>query len=203
MRPDYYSNFLSSDKDFELFWETFDKAIRDTNDLSDNEKIERLTEILFHLSPHELINFELLFRTYFLLLDNYRTIAYADMIDLTYATDDYEGFIYWIILKGREVFQKAILNPDVLHDFFADDISLAVCLPRADELARVSLEAFERRLESYSIPNGEFYRKFLSPADFASYFQIPLSCWDVSRIERDQYPTLFPKTFALLKNRRD
>lgn len=94
------------------FWNIIEKSLKSTR--GQNEQEAYLIKNLQTLSPEELIGFRL--KTDKLLYDTYNSEMWcaAYIMNGGCSDDCFEYFRLWIISRGKDVYQKAQVNPDSL-----------------------------------------------------------------------------------------
>jgi hypothetical protein len=108
------------------FWDVIDAADFD---------IDELVTILTDLPPEMVVAFENHVRRRIVQLHREDVWGAAYLIKGGCTDDAFDGFRGWLIGKGREVFEKALENPDSLADLGAidDDADWPLLFGAADE----------------------------------------------------------------------
>jgi len=123
--------------DREQFW----RLIEDSKENSEGDletQLEWLRNRLSRLTVSEIISFEE--HLVELLYESYRTDLWgaAFIINGGCSDDAFDYFRGWLIAQGREVYQKALENPDNLVDFAQPDIE-------CEEIRYLATEVYEER----------------------------------------------------------
>ncbi|MFV0181660.1 DUF4240 domain-containing protein [Empedobacter falsenii] len=137
--PERVSRMLEED----LFWQIIENSLIDANNLQDQELA--LMQELDVLTAEDIIGFQL--RLDFFAYTLHLPEVWCASCIMNDGTNP-EHFYYfknWIISQGKELFEKAILNPDYLADFFEEGFN-------EDDL--FEFETF------HLIANNVFYCKF-------------------------------------------
>jgi hypothetical protein len=99
------------------FWEHIDKSKRKDPDAH----AERLTKRLAKLKPDEILDFthwwDLMMREAY----TWNLWGAAYLINGGCSDDGFHYFCNWLVLRGRDVFQAAVSNPDTLADVIDPD----------------------------------------------------------------------------------
>jgi hypothetical protein len=94
------------------FWEHVHKSKRKDPEAH----AERLTKRLAKLKPEEIIDFEHWWNTLTREAYHWDLWGAAYLINGGCSDDGFTDFRTWLILRGRDVFQAAVANPDTLAD---------------------------------------------------------------------------------------
>lgn len=97
----------------DLYWSIIENSLKGNLPQEDREII--LTNEIEKLTPKEIIGFRL--RTDKLLYDTYKSDLWCAAFLMNQGTTDASSFDYfrcWLLSRGKEVFYKAIANPDSL-----------------------------------------------------------------------------------------
>ena len=100
--------------DEDRYWSLIQQAQDNTEDLDEME--EYLVEEIEKLTPKEMVGFYL--RTHYFLDKAYTSELWcaAYIINGGSSDDGFEYFRLWLISAGKDIYQKAIANPDSLAD---------------------------------------------------------------------------------------
>ena len=100
----------------DLFWQIIENSLLTANNLHDQEKA--LSQELENLTAEDIIGFQLRLEFYSYSLHSSEIWCAACIMNDD--TDPIHFFYFknWIISQGQELFEKAILNPDNLADYF-------------------------------------------------------------------------------------
>lgn len=74
----------------------------------------KLIAQLKEMKAEDIIGFEMLLRKLLIVADDYGIMAAAKIIEGWVSDDSYLYFRCWLISKGKEVYEKALENPDTL-----------------------------------------------------------------------------------------
>lgn len=121
------------------FWAIVAKSLQDADDQDAQE--QSLLQQLGQLSPADMIGFRL--RTDKLLYDSYNAAFWCAgyIMNGGCSDDGFEYFRNWVISRGRDVYYKAMENPDTLASQIDEDIESY----EFESFWYVALEAFEKK----------------------------------------------------------
>ncbi len=125
--------------DENLYWQIVEKSLQNTSNQDDQERF--LIQEISKLSPKEMIGFRL--RTDKLLYDTYNSEMWCAGYIMNGGCSD-DGFAYfrnWVISRGKDVFQKAMENPDSLISEYNEEVDEY----EFENFWYVALEAFENK----------------------------------------------------------
>jgi hypothetical protein len=94
------------------FWETMERAGRFDHDPAAH--IDALRSELRALSPEDIISFEVAFRRYLNKAYTWNLWGAADVINGGCSDDGFEYFRRWLVSRGRDVYERALSDPDSL-----------------------------------------------------------------------------------------
>lgn len=100
----------------DLFWQIIENSLLDANNLQDQEKA--LAQELEDLTADDIIGFQLRLEFYSYSLHSPEIWCAACIMNDDTDPTHFYYFKNWIISQGQELFEKAILNPDNLADYF-------------------------------------------------------------------------------------
>lgn len=103
--------------DAQQFWELIDAARRQVPDPADGDQVAARAAALLSAHPRsEVIAADQVLRS--LLADSYRAPLWAAayLINGGCSDDGFEYFRGWLILQGREVYERVVADPDALAD---------------------------------------------------------------------------------------
>jgi hypothetical protein len=102
------------------FWAIVQKAVDEAGD-DEDEYLEVVMHELSKLSLKEMVGFRL--RTDKLLYDSYTSEMWCAgyLMNGGCSDDGFEYFRLWVISRGRKVYEAALVNPDNLIDYIAED----------------------------------------------------------------------------------
>jgi uncharacterized protein DUF4240 len=119
------------------FWELIDKT-RSASGGDHHKQAELLVGELAKLSEAEILDYQEI-------LDDLKDEAYiaelwevAEILDMGCGDDGFMDFRAWLIGQGKEVFDKALVNPESLVDFVEPGQAT-----KSEALLYVALEAYE------------------------------------------------------------
>lgn len=144
--------------DNDQFWQIIEAA-RKKHPEDGELRVDAIRDHLSKLAPHEIIDFDTI-------LDECRDRAYSwDLWGAIYlmnggcSDDGFTDFRGWLISRGREVYERALGDPDSLADEFdpsEDDYELLSMLNVADEAYEASTgEAMPSRARTFPKLAGE------------------------------------------------
>jgi hypothetical protein len=113
----FFAKYLSNSLDNNMmkirkYWNIINDAAKFCNGNPDN-KLDSIEKGLdFFLSPEEIVEFEIFLRERIIECDHYHIMAAAKIIEGYVSDDSYLYFRCWLISQGRDVYEKAIENPD-------------------------------------------------------------------------------------------
>ncbi|MFW5971874.1 MAG: DUF4240 domain-containing protein [Bacillota bacterium] len=142
----------------EKFWAIVEDSIK--NNSSQEEQKDYLISKLSQMSPVDMIGFRL--RTDKLLYDSYIPELWCAAYIINYGCSD-DGFEYfrnWLISRGKEVYYRAIENPDSLINEIEEDNDFY----EFESFWYVALEAFEKRTNN-SLYDYIDYDNFITRED--------------------------------------
>jgi hypothetical protein len=170
-----------------VFWELIEQSKEDSQDFS--HQIELLITKLSSLNENQIIEFEYRFREALSESARYNIMAAAKIIN-DYVSDD--SFLYFrcrLIAEGKELFYKAIENPEVIAENNIQEIEFG-----GEEMLSVTDQAFFKKL-------GEDTEKEL-PRDIAFDYlnydegeEIKGEDW-----KEEELPFKYPKLWKRYKN---
>ena len=174
-------NLMSEDQ----FWEIIEKTKAD----DPQDQLDKLVGLLSTMTVDDVFGFD--YR-----LDKFLELSYSsDLWAAAYIIcggcpdDSFDYFRAWLISKGRDVFEKAIENPDSLADFLseADEYDF----PENEEILYASLDAYEELTGK-----DDFYDMLDSFDDGFQIFEIELT-WDESdpKTLQSACPILFERYY--------
>ena len=100
----------------DLFWQIIENSLLDANNLQDQEKA--LAQELEDLTADDIIGFQLRLEFYSYSLHSPEIWCAACIMNDDTDPTHFYYFKNWIVSQGQELFEKAILNPDNLADYF-------------------------------------------------------------------------------------
>jgi hypothetical protein len=137
--------------DIEFFWNLIEKTF-ETSKGSLSKQVELLTELLAQSSVDDIADYKTI-------LDNLMDDAYdaslwdaAIIINCGCSDDGFADFRAWLIAHGKEVYEKALVDPEILVDLVAIDEWAA------DELFLYVAEYAYERKTGQELP-AHLYRK--------------------------------------------
>ena len=134
--------------DIDAFWHIIDTAVNKSGG-GVEKKMLLIRESLQHLTPEELIGFEITLRERIIEADHYNIMAAAKIIEGWVSDDSYLYFRCWLISKGRNCFENALKNADSIDKCITKDE-----VPDGEDLLSVASEVYEEKTEDemdYSI----------------------------------------------------
>lgn len=102
----------------DLFWQIIENSLQDSNNLQDQEI--HLSHELENLVAEDIIGFQLRLEYYLFALHTPEVWCAACIMNDDTNTDHFFYFKNWIISQGKDLFEKAIVNPDDLADYFEE-----------------------------------------------------------------------------------
>jgi hypothetical protein len=106
--------------DLEQFWKLIDRARADVDDAMDNAAVAaRATDLLAGRRSDEIVTAQQIL--WDLMAESYRAPLWAAayLINGGCSDDGFDYFRGWLIVQGRETFERVVANPDVLADLSA------------------------------------------------------------------------------------
>lgn len=134
--PEKTADMLDEDR----YWSMIHQAKKAGED--QDEMADYLSEDVEKLSPKEMIGFKL--RTDYLANKAYTSEMWcaAYVIKGGCSDDGFEYFRLWLISMGKDIYYKALANPDSLADVVNEDNDFEF-----EDLAYVAVDAFESKTE--------------------------------------------------------
>jgi hypothetical protein len=167
----------------ERFWQMIEAAHRDSGG-ENQKKFDLLVEQLSQESEDTIQAFA---QTFHRMTKNAeRAILWdaAIFINGGCGNDSFDDFKAWLVAQGREVYEKALLNPDSLADVVREDTRDTLDT-QFESFAYASHYAYGIKTGQVGLPDNFRYSEIPS-VDFGEFS------------DEDDYPTLFPKLFAKL-----
>jgi len=134
----------------EDFWKLLNAAVKESNGNMDIQA-NLLEASLSQMDTTHIVNFEEILREKIIECDEYKVMAAAKIINDFVSDDSYLYFRCWIIGMGKEVYEKALTNPDSLsskinRDEIADYEQLLYVATKAysEKVGRDEDETFPR-----------------------------------------------------------
>lgn len=127
----------------DLFWQIIENSLLEANNLQEQELA--LMQELENLTTEDMIGFQLRLEFYSYSLHSPEIWCAACIMNDDTDPDHFFYFKNWVISQGQELFEKALLNPDNLADYFNEGFN-------EDDLYE-----FE---DFHLIANKVFYAKF-------------------------------------------
>jgi uncharacterized protein DUF4240/transcription factor WhiB len=104
--------------DTEAFWRLIDDSRDAAGDV--NEQADVLTNSLAQLSPEQIVVFDRVYREHKVRSYSWTLWAAGYIINGGCSDDGFEYFRDWLIAQGRDVFERALTDPDSLADLDLD-----------------------------------------------------------------------------------
>lgn len=106
--------------DSERFWLMIETARREAGG-DDEAFLEHLYEALVELEPEEILDFRNALGTTLERANSHRLRAAAFVINAERSEDGFEQFRGWLVAQGREVFERALEEPESLAEHIPED----------------------------------------------------------------------------------
>ena len=100
----------------DLFWQIIDNSLQDSNNL--NDQASHLSKELESLVADDIIGFQLRLEYYLFSLHSPEVWCAACIMNDDTDPKHFFFFKSWIVSQGKELFEKAIISPDDLADYF-------------------------------------------------------------------------------------
>jgi hypothetical protein len=133
---------ISQMLDEDLFWLIIENSLQDSNSLQDQEK--HLSEELENLVAEDIIGFQLRLEYYLFSLHSPEVWCSACIMNDETDPEHFFYFKNWIISQGKELFEKAIVNPDNLAYYFEEGFN-DDDLYEFERFHLIAIEVFERK----------------------------------------------------------
>ena len=148
--------------DKEKFWQIVSESRTgdDSGDPYDNmdDQIEKLTKLLSDLPPEEVVDFDRIFAELMIKAYTWDLWGAAYIIEEGCSDDGFMDFRGWLISMGREVYEKALADPESLavlaNDTTIEDFSFEEFQYVASEVHGKDIEDIEGIIEHPSEPAG-------------------------------------------------
>ena len=174
---------LCSRKDLmseEKFWEIIEQSKSE----DPQDQLDKLIEILSEMTVDDIFGFD--YRLDKFLEQSYNSDLWAAAYVVCGGCSD-DGFDYfraWLVSRGKEIYEKALENPDSLIDVFAE---MENDFPENEELLYATLDAYEELTGK-----EDFYEVLDSFEDDFAILEIELT-WDED--DPKTLETICPKLF--------
>lgn len=119
------------------FWRLID-ASRRTGSGDVGDQAEALRRRLEQLQPHEIVEFDQIFREHLVAAYRWDLWAAAYIINGGCSDDAFEYFRCWLIAQGERVFREALTDPETLATRAEPDVE-------AESMLYAAAEAYESR----------------------------------------------------------
>ncbi|MDT3429258.1 hypothetical protein J2Z22_004859 [Paenibacillus forsythiae] len=160
------------------------------------EQIEWLTKELIKKTSEEIIQFEIEFRNK---LDKSYTSSLwgAAFVIMGGCSDDgFDYFRSWLISRGEEIFNQALMNPEFLVEYLSED-----CLqedefaPQLEEMLLVASDAYTYQKTGMFEYNHDIHTEFINELEVRGYNFEPIEIeldWEEEDLEV-RYPLLWDR----------
>jgi hypothetical protein len=148
-----------------IFWQMIEQAKIDSDGDNDRQ-VHLLSERLAELSADEIVQYGTIFRQYRAQAYRWDLWAAADILNGGCSDDAFMDFRAWLIAQGREVFHKALANPDWLAEYvpviqteWGDDSDTMM-----ETMNYVPFYAYEEKTGSKELPESAMIQHPSDPA---------------------------------------
>ncbi|WP_028973908.1 DUF4240 domain-containing protein [Spirochaeta cellobiosiphila] len=170
------------------FWDLIQKSKLNFGDNLAG-RVKYLKETLKEMPEADIFDFEECLRKKIIECDNFKVMAAAKIIDGYVSDDSYIYFRCWLIGKGKQIFDEAIIDPDSLSTAIGAD---ELC--DFEELLYIATQAFSEKVgkeEDETFPRNACISKGLD-YDFGAP-PTKGDDWD-----EDDLPTTYPKLWTVI-----